>query len=90
MTEHNEEQMYEIILNVLEPRLEGAGFSRSTVKPETDLLESGILDSFGMLDILMQIEEEAGVSTDLAEMDFEKAVTAKGLAEEIIRINETA
>ena len=87
MSKKTYEELYEIILAILESRLEAAGFDRDTVLPETDLMESGILDSFGMLDALMQIEEQAGVSTDLGEMDFEKAMNIKGLAEEVIRIN---
>jgi hypothetical protein len=70
---------------VIEPKLSQAGFDRKTIKPDTDLMD--ILDSFGILDTLLGIEERAGVSADLAKMDFAKAMTLSGLAMEIIRIN---
>jgi len=79
------EDLYEIILDVIEPKLSQAGFDRNTVNPDTNLMD--ILDSFGVLDAIMEIEARAGVSADLAKMDFAKAMTVSGLAKEIIRIN---
>ena len=78
-------ELYEIILDVIEPKLSEAGFDRKTVSPDADL--AGFLDSFGLLEAIMDIEAQAEVSADLAEMDFEKAMTISGLANEIIRIN---
>jgi acyl carrier protein len=79
------EDLYKIILDVIEPKLSQAGFDRNTIKPDTDLMD--ILDSFGILETIIEIEERAGVSADLAQMDFAKAMTVSGLAKEIIRIN---
>ena len=85
MAQHGFKQIYETILDVIEPRLSEAGFDRATIEPETDL--SSFIDSFGLLETIMDIEERAGVSADLGEMDFAKAMTIGGLASEIIRIN---
>ncbi len=85
MNDRGYADLYEIILDVIEPRLSQAGFDRNTIKPETDLMD--IIDSFGVFETLIQIEERAGVSADLAKMDFAKAMTLSGLAAEIMRIN---
>jgi hypothetical protein len=77
--------LYEIILDVIEPKISRAGFNRNTIKADTDLMD--IIDSFGIFETLIEIEERAGVSADLAKMDFAKAMTLSGLAMEIIRIN---
>jgi D-alanine--poly(phosphoribitol) ligase subunit 2 len=39
---------------------------------DTDLLESGLLDSLGLVSLLLHIEQEFGVSVSLEEMDFDQ------------------
>lgn len=85
MSKRRYTELYEIILDVIEPKLSEAGYDRSTVNPDMNL--STFLDSFGLLEAIMDIETAAEVSADLGEMDFEKAMTIGGLANEIIRIN---
>lgn len=85
MSDCDYSELYEIVLDVIEPQLSGVGFDRKTIKPDTNLMD--ILDSFGVLDAIMEIEERAGVSADLAQMDFATAMTVSGLAKEIVRIN---
>ncbi|MBV7340139.1 acyl carrier protein [Chloroflexi bacterium TSY] len=38
---------------------------------ETDLIETGILDSFGLVELIYQFEEEFGVPVPIHEIDFE-------------------
>ena len=78
-------ELYEVILDVIEPKLSEAGFDRATINPEAEL--SSFLDSFGLLEAIMDIEEHSGMSADIGKMDFEKAMTISGLANEIMRIN---
>jgi len=78
-------ELYEVILDVIEPRFSEAGHARATIDPDAEL--SSFLDSFGLLESIMDIEERSGMSADIGEMDFEKAMTISGLANEIIRIN---
>lgn len=78
-------ELFEVILDVIEPKLSEAGYDRAKINPDADL--SSFLDSFGLLESIMDIEERSGMSADLGEMDFEKAMTISGLANEIIRIN---
>jgi len=85
MSDDRYKHLYTIILDVIEPKLLEAGLDRAAVKGDTDLTD--ILDSFGILETIIEIEERAGVSADLAKMDFVTAMTVGGLAKEIIRIN---
>jgi len=82
---NNYEKIYETILDVIEPKLEDAGYSRDTVTPDIDLMN--VLDSFGVLDAILEIEERTGVNADLGEMEFEDSMTLGKLAKEIVRIN---
>lgn len=76
-----------VVLEVIGPRLLAAGLSPETVDPKSNLIEIGVLDSFSILEAMMEIEEKAGVSADLAAMDFDLAMTVDGLVAEIVRLN---
>jgi len=82
---NNYEKIYETILDVIEPKLADAGYSRDTVTPDIDLMN--VLDSFGVLDAILEIEERTGVNADLGEMEFEDSMSLGELAKEIVRIN---
>lgn len=73
------------ILDVVEPRLSQAGLDSKAIDPDMNLME--VLDSFGVLDMIIEVEERAAISVDLGEMDIESTMTVKNLANEIIRIN---
>jgi acyl carrier protein len=46
---------------------------------ETELLGTGILDSFGFLDLIMHIESAAGLQIDLADADPSEFAVVRGL-----------
>jgi len=77
--------VYECIISVIEPKLADAGYSRETVHRELDLMD--ILDSFGVLDAILEIEERSGLNADMGQMEFENKMTLGDLASEIVRIN---
>ncbi len=85
MNDRSYADLYAVILDVIDSRLSQAGFDRHTIPPDTNLMD--IIDSFGIFETLLEIEERAGISADLAKMDFAKAMTLSGLAMEIVRIN---
>lgn len=39
--------------------------------PDTDLLDEGLLDSLGLVELLVHLEEEFGVTIGLEELDLE-------------------
>lgn len=50
------------------------------VDADTNLLLSGVLDSLGFVELLAHLEETAGFTVDLAELDPEEFTTIIGLA----------
>ncbi|MFW5830596.1 MAG: phosphopantetheine-binding protein, partial [Planctomycetota bacterium] len=54
------------------------------VDSETDFVEAGLLDSFAILQLIMQIESEAGIRFDALALTTDAARTAGGLAQLVI------
>lgn len=46
---------------------------------DTELLGTGILDSFGFLDLIMHIESKTGLQVDLADADTNEFAIVRGL-----------
>jgi len=78
--------IYQCIIDVIEPGLADAGYSRETIHRDVDLMK--ILDSFGLLDAILEIEERSGLNADMGQMEFENKMTLGNLASEIVRINK--
>jgi acyl carrier protein len=51
------------------------------IEPDTDLLTTGILDSMGLVELLIFMESEYGYKIDLIDADPEQFSTIKGLCE---------
>ena len=49
------------------------------ISGDKELLGTGILDSFGFLDLIMHIESKAGLQIDLAEADPAEFAVVRGL-----------
>ena len=50
------------------------------VTPDLNLLESGLYDSLGFMELLTSIENELGVAVDLSDVDPERFTTYGGLS----------
>ena len=60
---------------------------------ETDLFESGALDSMGFVELLAQIEREFGVEVALGDIEMDTFRSITRIAEFVaarLRVNETA
>jgi acyl carrier protein len=49
------------------------------ISADTELLGSGLLDSFGFLDLIMHIESKTGFQIDLADADPGEFAVVRGL-----------
>jgi acyl carrier protein len=49
------------------------------IDKDTDLIASGLLDSFGFVDLIMYLESEAGCRVDLIDADPSEFSVVKGL-----------
>jgi acyl carrier protein len=57
---------------------------REPVSPTTDLLETGLLDSMGMVELLFNLEQRFGFSPDFAALDLENFRSIEKIAEMIV------
>lgn len=53
--------------------------SQEEISADTELLGTGILDSFGFLDLIVHIESQTGFQIDLAEADPAEFAIVRGL-----------
>jgi acyl carrier protein len=51
------------------------------LKPDTNLITSGIVDSFSFMDLVAEIEKKFGITLDL--YDFERLTTLGGLCDAV-------
>jgi len=79
------DEVREIVLDVIEENINRAGYDRHSIPNETDLMASGILDSFGFLESLASIEDSTGLDVDYSQLDSESFTTLQGLVKAILR-----
>lgn len=56
------------------------------VKPDTELISSGYLESFDIISIVVSLEEAFGVELSLDNMELEDFNTVKSIAEMLDRV----
>jgi acyl carrier protein len=76
---HHEEALQRLRA-LLAPRLAGLGLTQRDVKDDMSLTQSGVLDSFAMMELLAQAEEAFGKQLDLDGMEVQAFTTLNGLA----------
>jgi D-alanine--poly(phosphoribitol) ligase subunit 2 len=57
--------------------------SRPVDSPDTDLFESGILDSMSLIDLLLQLEENFGYTVSIADLELDQIRTVRKIAEQV-------
>jgi len=62
-------------------KLEAAGGRPVVVEESSNLLEIGVVDSQGLLDLILEVEESCGLMFDPARIDLESGVTLGVLAQ---------
>jgi acyl carrier protein len=56
---------------------------------DTDLIESGVIDSLALVELIFQIEQELGINIRLDEVGVESFRTVKGIAGLITTLGAT-
>ena len=79
MTGTREAEVRAIIIDLVTPMVERAGRAAADLQDNTELLQSGLIDSFEFLDLITEIEQRAGVEIDLAALDDDDFTTIGGL-----------
>lgn len=69
MANTNYTAVHALVLELITDNIIKVGKKPEDITEDTDLLQSGILDSFDFLDLIVAIEENSKLSVDLAAMD---------------------
>jgi acyl carrier protein len=71
------EQLQKLVIEWIETNKRSS--NHAGISAETELLGTGILDSFGFLDLIMHIEAKTGLQIDLADADPSEFAVVRGL-----------
>lgn len=69
MKTHSESALVDLVINWVEANKLPSGASNARITANTNLIESGLLDSFGFVDLILFIEQESGCKIDLTDVD---------------------
>ncbi len=69
-----------VLADALARRLRQDGRAAPKVDADIDLIESGLVDSQALLDVILDVEGASGRMFDADGMDFERGVTLRRLA----------
>jgi len=73
----SQEQLQQLVIRWIEENKRTS--NHAGISAETELLGTGILDSFGFLDLIMHIESKTGLQVDLADADPDEFAIVRGL-----------
>lgn len=79
----SQEQLQQLVIEWIKANKRTSNYVEIGV--DTELLGTGILDSFGFLDLIMHIESKTGLQVDLAEADPGEFAVVRGLCSLALR-----
>ncbi|MBW8268686.1 phosphopantetheine-binding protein [Caldovatus aquaticus] len=79
-TERTDDTILRLLTEALARKLGEAGIPAAGIGEETDLLDLGVIDSQGLLDVILEVEESGGRTFDPLRIDFETGITLGKLA----------
>src|SRR6266576_3213941 len=65
------EDIRSLVLEKLQPSLNAKGLSAEDVPDNFDLLTEGVIDSMGILQLIVEVEARFGITVDFEELDPE-------------------
>ena len=83
----NYDPIRQILLKSIQPKLSKVGISIQNVSDDTDLLQSGVMDSFDLIELIENLEDTHNLKFDLAEVKEENFTKIGILISEIIKQN---
>ena len=78
-SEVSEDELISTVLRWVREHSQSEETNRTPITPETDLIASGVLNSFGFLDLLLFLEGCIGCRIDLDEVEPSDIAIVKGL-----------
>ena len=76
----NEQQVREILRELIGNRLQAQGKEVDLEDEDVSLVDLGVIDSFGFLELVAELEEKTGVYPDFSEADPDEFTSLNGLA----------
>ena len=64
---------------------EACGVDRNDLEPDIDLFEEGLLDSFGMISLLVNLEGELGIRVEPTEIERSEIATPALLVSYVLK-----
>jgi acyl carrier protein len=65
------EQVRDAVVEILTEPLGDLGYTPGTVPDDLDLLTTGAIDSFGILELIIEVNERFGLDLEFEELDAE-------------------
>ena len=72
MNKPTPEEVRQFLLNKYSGPIKAVGLEQTAVPDDFDLLTNGIVDSFGILEMITAIEEQFNLQLDMANLDAEQ------------------
>ncbi|PYU75802.1 MAG: hypothetical protein DMG49_02560 [Acidobacteria bacterium] len=88
MRPQSEDELADLIINWVRENKQTNGSTPVAINRETDLLKSGLLDSFGFIDLIVFIESHNGFKVELTDVDPEEFSVVRGLSRIVMRNHE--
>lgn len=83
MTTCTSEAIQAFLVSLYQDRLSSLGISPDSVSRDLDLMETGVIDSLGVLEMISAIEDYFVVAIDLENLDAEQLTTIGPLSDYI-------
>jgi len=88
MSALSEDELADLIINWVRENNQIHSSATMEINRETDLLKSGLLDSFGFIELIVFIESLNGFKVELADVDPEKFSVVRGLSSIVLKNHE--
>jgi acyl carrier protein len=85
MKSKSELEIVDLAVRWVKQNVQAGGRRRVELTGDTDLMESGLLDSVGFVELIVYIEGQTGCSVDLTDVDPSEFTTVNGLCRIALR-----
>ncbi len=85
MIPQSETKLINLIVSWVEENKQPNGSANVQITGDTNLLESGLLDSLGFVELILFIENQSGCEIDLTDVDPQEFCVVKGLCRIALR-----
>ncbi len=90
MTQASYESLRSIVLDALKAHCIDHALDVTALDAHADLLQSGVLDSFGFLDFVEDVQQRSGIAVDLDQVDAGELATIDKLIRGVLGAAKTS